>query len=170
MKRCIIILIFILSNAIYSQNNSEETYMLKFIDSLKSKKLLNGNPALVIDGCQRDYDLKNKNSLSIRKENIYSINYIKKEDAKIYGSIAEYGIISISTRLSQIKKLERASIHYVERGYILDNKIVNKTVIDKLDRKKIDSVNIITDLEVIKNRTAGSFDELIVITTRKLKE
>jgi len=114
--------------------------------------------------------LKNKNSLSIRKENIYSINYIKKEDAKIYGSIAEYGVISISTKLSQIKKLERASIHYVERGYILDDKIVNKTVIDKLDRKKIDSINIITNLEVIKNHTAGSFDELIVVTTRKLKE
>ena len=82
-----------------SKNNPKRTYLAKYIDSLKIEYSLTKNPHIIINGVGANYASMNEGWFLIEKEEISSIEYIKKGETNIYGSIDVNGIVHLTTKL-----------------------------------------------------------------------
>jgi hypothetical protein len=102
----------------------------------------------------------------IKKEDISNLKYIKKGETKIYGSKDKFGVVLVTTRLSQLRKLEISSIHPIKKIYVIDGKLVTKKFVDTLDKSKIIGIVTISDKKSIAAYTSNDCDQLIYITTK----
>jgi hypothetical protein len=143
-----------------------KTYLANFVDSLKVEHSLIENPLILIDGVAIQYESMNEGWFLMKKEDISSLKYIKKGETRIYGSKDKFGVVSLTTRLSQIKKLESSPIHAIKRIYVIDGEIVTKEFVEKFDKSKIIGVAEISDKKSIAEFTSEDYDQLVYITTK----
>ena len=177
MKLLLIIIVLILCFSSCKENTESKTeskkeqtniknYLADYIDSLKVGHSLIENPMIVFDGTPIGYDNMKDGWFSIEKNEIYNIEYIEKGESKIYGSKGKFGVLLLTTRKSQLEKLDISSIHEINRIYILDGKIVGEEFIKNFDRNKIKSVRIISDQNIISEYSKEEFYELVKISTK----
>lgn len=81
----------------------KKTYLANYIDSLKFEHSLNENPLLVIDGVAAYYESMDDGWFVLKKEEIFSIKYIKKGESTLYGSKDINGVLSIKTKAEELK-------------------------------------------------------------------
>ena len=176
MKLQLIIIVLILSLSSCKENTERKTehtkehtntYLTDYIDSLKVEHSLNENPMILFDGVQIEYENMSNGWFSIEKNEIYNIEFIQSGKTKIYGSKDKFGVVLLTTRESQLKKLDISSIHEIKRIYFLDDKIVSKEFIKNFDRNKIQGVKIITDQNKVSEYSKEEFVELVKISTKK---
>ena len=178
MKIPLVIIVLILCFSSCKENTESKTeskkeqtntknYLSNYIDSLKVEHSLIENPMIVFDGIPIGYENMKDGWFSIEKNEIYNIEYIEKRESKIYGSKGKFGVLLLTTRKSQLKKLDISSIHEINRIYILDGKIVSEEFIKHFDRNKIQGVKIITDQNKISEYSKDEFAELVKISTKK---
>jgi len=144
----------------------KDTYLANFVDSLKVEYSLTENPLILIDGVILEYESMNENWFVMNKEDISSLKYVKKGETRIYGSKDKFGVVSLTTRLSQLKKLEFSPLHPIKRIYIIDGEIVTKEFVEKFDKSKIISVAEIYDKKSIVEFTSEDYHQLVYITTK----
>ena len=149
--------------------NTDKTFLANYIDSIRVEYNLKENPMILIDGVAISYDNMKDGWFSILKEEVHSIEFIKKGDSKVYGSKDAYGVVLLTTRKSILKILDQSFIHKIKRIYVVDDKVVNKYFVDSLDRKKIQEVKIINEQSKISKYTSEDFDQLVMISTKKKK-
>ena len=148
------------------QKDPKETYLANFIDSLKVTHSLSENPLILIDGIGIEYESMNEGWFLMKKEDISNLKYIKKGETEIYGSKDKFGVVLLTTRLSQLKKLETSPIHPVKRIYVIDGEVVTKEFVERFDKSKIIGVAEISDKKSIAEFTSKDYDQLVYITTK----
>lgn len=117
-----IVLLLILVCISCDQKKPKKTYLASYIDSLKTEYSLTDNPLLVIDGVGANYESMNDGWFLIKKEDIFSLRYIKKGETKIYGSKDINGVVLLTTKL---KELQNGNVNSNKKTlYVLDGKII----------------------------------------------
>ena len=169
MKNVFNILLLIL--VCFSCNKkTKKTYLAAYIDSLKTEYSLTENPLLVIDGVAAHYESMNDGWFLIKKEDIFSLKYIKKGETKIYGSKDLNGVVLLTTKLQELQTGNKNSNK--KTLYVLDGKIISYDDYKIIDQSKVIGIGIgiITEKNAIKEFSSDHYDELIYVTTKILTE
>lgn len=165
-KTKIALLALLLISISCKEKKSNKTYLANYVDSLKVEYNLSKDPFILFDGVAIQYESMNDGWFLIKKEDISNLKYIKKGETKIYGSKDKFGVVLVTTRLSQLRKLEISSIHPIKKIYVIDGKLVTKKFVDTLDKSKIIGIVTISDKKSIAAYTSNDCDQLIYITTK----
>jgi len=129
---------------------------------------LTDQPLLVIDGIQILYDESHRASLTVRKDEIYSIESIEKGNEKAvedYGDKAKGGVVLIITKGG--KELSEKPASEQKILFLEGNRKLSRKKVEKINPDDIESLNVIKGREDVKKYTKKAYDGVIFITMKE---
>ena len=155
------------SRYLLTDKGKGKTFLIDSIKELAKKGEISKKPLVVVDGIPYRFDkeLKDKR-LQLSKEDIKQVDRLKENvGMKIYGDYAKGGVLLITTKSYSIKKPQ--SLENSKILILLDDKVISKSEMDKINANEIESIDVVSDKEKVKQYTSENYDGVVVIHTKK---
>ncbi len=172
MKNLFLIIFGLLTFSGFSQDylladeNSDKTMIADFIEKSIEEKKLKKNPVIVVnEKVLKDNEL---DKLNFYKSDILGINLVAMDNHQmvdIYGKQSLNGVLLIKTKPSQEKAAKSISDSKVL--YLLNEKPITQTELEKINPDIIESVEVIKNEKEIAKYTTEKYDGVVKIKLKK---
>jgi len=152
-----------------TDSGKDKTFLIASIKELAKKGEISHKPLIVIDGIPYRFDVELKDKrLPLSKKDIQQVDRLKEEvGMKIYGAYAKGGVLLITTKSYSIKKSQPVDLDKSRILILLDDKVISKSEMDKIDANEIESIDVVKDKEKVKQYTSENYDGVVVIHMKK---
>ena len=172
MKNLFLIIFGLLTFSGFSQDylladeNSDKTMIADFIKKSIAEKKLKKNPVIVVnERVLKDNEL---DKLNFYKSDILELSLIAMGDPKMvdfYGKQSLNGVLLIETKPFQEKAVKSISDSKVL--YLLNEKPITQTELEKIDPDTIESVEVIKNEKEIAKYTTDKYDGVVIMKLKK---
>ena len=168
----LLIIVFLITSCssnryLLTDRGKDKNFLEETIKKISKEGKISKKPVVVIDGVPYRYDIELKSKkLEISKEDISKIESLKHDvGIAIYGKAAKAGVLIVTTKSKLAKKEE--SIDNKTILYLLDDKAITKSELEKISPDDIESIDVIKGKENTMKYTQENYDGVIIIHLKK---
>jgi len=151
-----------------TENTVPDTYLPDYVAGLVKEGKITDQPLIVIDELHILYDGNQKATLTLREDDVYSIESIEKDNAKAiedYGEKAKGGVVLITTK--EGKKLAEKPASEQKILFLEGKKKLSTKEVHAINPNDIETLTVIKSREDVRKYTKKAYDGVVII---KMKE
>jgi uncharacterized protein YcfL len=149
-----------------TDKGNDKNFLIETINEYSKNGEISKKPIIVVDGVPNrfDYELKNK-KLQLSKAEIKKIESLKNDvGIRLYGDYAKGGVLIVTTN-SYVSKEPTTDKNKIL--FLLEDKAISESEMEKIDPKDIDSIDVIKDKEKVKQYTSENYIGVVIIHLKK---
>lgn len=149
-----------------ADDNSDKTMLADFIEKSIAEKKLKKNPVIVVN--ERVFKDNELDAFNFYKSDIIEFSLIEMDNPQmieIYGKQSLNGVLLIETKPFQESAIKSISDSKVL--FILNEKPIAQSELEKINPDNIESVTVIKDQKEMVKYTSDKYDGVVIIKMKK---